>query len=133
MIGYSSVSYGGERSNETTTIWPDAAGAKAAKFCANAGIPTTVVLESAVGYVMERSDLVVVGAEGMVENGGIVNKMGMYAMGIAVRELGKPLYIDAESYKFARLFPSMALLEERPDAAGAKAAKFCANARFRRK
>ena len=46
---------------------PDAAGAKAAKVCANAGILTTVVLDSAVGYVMERADLVVVGAEGVVE------------------------------------------------------------------
>ena len=26
-------------------------------------------------------------------------------MGIAAREMGKPLYIAAESYKFARLFP----------------------------
>lgn len=41
----------------------------------------------------------------MVENGGIVNKIGTYALGIVARELGKPLYVAAESYKFARLFP----------------------------
>uniref|UniRef100_A0A7S2EC59 Translation initiation factor eIF2B subunit alpha n=1 Tax=Trieres chinensis TaxID=1514140 RepID=A0A7S2EC59_TRICV len=84
---------------------PDAAGAKAAKVYADAGIPTTVVLDSAMGYVMERADMVVVGAEGVVENGGVVNKMGTYALGVCARESGKPFYVAAESYKFARLFP----------------------------
>ena len=84
---------------------PDASGAKAAKVFADAGIPTTVVLDSAVGYVMENVDLVIVGAEGVVENGGIVNKIGTYATAIAAKELGKPFYVSAESYKFARLFP----------------------------
>ena len=84
---------------------PDAAGAKAAKVYADAGIPTTVVLDSAMAYAMESVDLVIVGAEGVVENGGIVNKMGTYGLGIAARELGKPFYVAAESYKFARLYP----------------------------
>ena len=84
---------------------PEAGGAKAAKVFAEAGIPVTVVLDSAMGYVMERVDMVLVGAEGVVENGGVVNKIGTYALGIAARELGKPLYVAAESYKFARLFP----------------------------
>ena len=84
---------------------PDASGAKAAKVFAESGIPTTVVLDSAVGFVMENVDLVIVGAEGVVENGGIVNKIGTYATAIAAKELGKPFYVAAESYKFARLFP----------------------------
>lgn len=40
-----------------------------------AGIPVTVILDSAVGYVMEQVDLVMVGAEGVVESGGIINKV----------------------------------------------------------
>lgn len=84
---------------------PDASGAKAAKNLARAGIPTTVVLDSAMAYVMERVDLVIVGAEGVVENGGIINKVGTYAMAIAAKELGKPFYVAAESFKFARLYP----------------------------
>jgi translation initiation factor eIF-2B subunit alpha len=44
---------------------PDASGAKAAKeIYSKAGIETTVVLDSAVGYVMEKVDIVIVGAEG---------------------------------------------------------------------
>jgi translation initiation factor eIF-2B subunit alpha len=75
---------------------PDASGVKAAKVYQEAGIPTTVVLDSAMAYIMERVDLVIVGAEGVVENGGIVNKIGTYALAVAAKELGKPFYVAAE-------------------------------------
>lgn len=86
---------------------PDAGGVKMAQqMYEKAGIPTTVVLDAAMGYVMERHvDLVIVGAEGVVENGGIVNKIGTYGLGICAKELNKPFYVAVESYKFARLFP----------------------------
>mmetsp|Transcript_1387 Transcript_1387/g.2020 ORF Transcript_1387/g.2020 Transcript_1387/m.2020 type:complete len:373 (+) Transcript_1387:101-1219(+) len=85
---------------------PDAGGAKAAsQMYAKAGIPTTIVLDSAMAYFMERVDMVVVGAEGVVENGGIINKIGTYAVAIAAKEHKKPFYVAAESFKFARLFP----------------------------
>lgn len=42
-------------------------------------IPCTLILDSAVGYVMEKVDFVMVGAEAVVESGGIVNKVCMYA------------------------------------------------------
>lgn len=84
---------------------PDASGAKAAEFYSKAGIPTTVILDSAMGYVMESVDSVLIGAEGVVENGGIVNKIGTYALSICARAHDKPVYVAAESYKFARLYP----------------------------
>lgn len=39
------------------------------------GIPCTTILDSAVGYIMEQVDMVMVGAEGVVESGGIINKV----------------------------------------------------------
>jgi len=85
---------------------PDASGAKAAtQLYAEAGIPTTIVLDSAMAYVMEKVDMVIVGAEGVVENGGIINKIGTYSIAIAAKEHKKPFYVAAESFKFARLFP----------------------------
>lgn len=54
---------------------PDGAGYRAAGVLAAAGVPVTVVLDSAVGYHMEVADLCVTGAEGVLENGGIVNKV----------------------------------------------------------
>ena len=44
------------------------------------GIPCTLVLDSAVGYVLEQVDIVLLGAEGVVESGGIVNKVSAYAI-----------------------------------------------------
>lgn len=40
-----------------------------------------------------------VGAEGVVENGGIINKLGSYHVAIAAKEHGLPFYVAAESYK----------------------------------
>lgn len=85
---------------------PDAAGARAAQFYSQqAQIPTTVVLDSAMGYIMDSVDIVLVGAEGVVENGGVVNKMGTNALATCAQANGKPFYVAAESYKFARLYP----------------------------
>lgn len=53
---------------------PEGAGFRAASVLANAGVPVTVVLDSAVGYHMEVADLCLTGAEGVLENGGILNK-----------------------------------------------------------
>lgn len=41
----------------------------------SANIPCTLILDSAMGYVMEQVDMVMVGAEGVVESGGIINKV----------------------------------------------------------
>jgi len=42
---------------------------------AKVGIPVVLILDTAVGYIMEKIDLVLVGAEGVVENGGIINQV----------------------------------------------------------
>lgn len=39
------------------------------------GIPCTLILDSAVGYIMEQVSFIMTGAEGVVETGGIVNKV----------------------------------------------------------
>lgn len=46
-----------------------------ARIFAEANIPTSIILDSAVGSAMERVDMVICGAEGVMENGGIVNKV----------------------------------------------------------
>lgn len=45
------------------------------------------------------------GAEGVMENGGIVNKLGTYQVAIIAKALDKPFYVAVESYKFARMYP----------------------------
>lgn len=69
------------------------------------GIDCTMILDSAVGYVMESVDFVMVGAEAVVESGGIINRIGSFTMGLCAREMKKPFYVLSESFKFTRLYP----------------------------
>eukprot|EP00124_Ichthyophonus_hoferi_P002444 Ihof_evm4s167 gene=Ihof_evmTU4s167 len=84
---------------------PDCSGYYIADTLRAGGIPVTMVVDAAVGAVMERVDLVVVGAEGIVENGGVINKVGTHNLALAAHMAKKPFYAVAESFKFARLFP----------------------------
>ena len=52
-----------------------------------------------------RVNLVLVGAEGVVENGGIINKLGSYHVAIAAKEHRIPFYVAAESYKVKAMLP----------------------------
>ncbi|GAB5362791.1 hypothetical protein AAMO2058_000828900 [Amorphochlora amoebiformis] len=69
------------------------------------GIYCTLILDSAVAATMDDIDMVLVGAEAVVENGGIINTVGTYQMAMVASLLNKPVYVAAESYKFSRLFP----------------------------
>lgn len=84
---------------------PDKTGLRMCKDLESEGIPCITILDSAVGYIMEQVDFVMVGAEGVVESGGIVNKLGSYTMAIIAKEMKKPFYVLTESFKFSRLFP----------------------------
>ncbi|KAI8979935.1 hypothetical protein BDB01DRAFT_725633 [Pilobolus umbonatus] len=84
---------------------PNGDGIQAVKALRTAGIPCRAVLDSAVGYIMDKVDMVFVGAEGVVENGGIVNKIGTYQIALVANSLNKPVYAVAESYKFVRVYP----------------------------
>ncbi|EDW58369.2 translation initiation factor eIF2B subunit alpha isoform X1 [Drosophila virilis] len=70
-----------------------------------ADIDCTLILDAATGYVMESVDFVMVGAEAVVESGGIINRIGSYTMGLCAREMKKPFYVLSESFKFSRLYP----------------------------
>lgn len=43
--------------------------------------------------------MVMVGAEGVVENGGVINKLGTYGIALCARAHNVPVYVAAESYK----------------------------------
>ncbi|KAH9818666.1 hypothetical protein DFH28DRAFT_1080583 [Melampsora americana] len=58
-----------------------------------------------VAYAMGKVDLVMVGAEAVLEDGGLINYIGSYQMAIAAKAHNKPFYALTESYKFLRLFP----------------------------
>jgi translation initiation factor eIF-2B subunit alpha len=61
-----------------------------------AGIPTTVICDSAAAYVGEKIDFVLVGAEGVCESGGILNAVGTLGLALVAKAYGKPFYAAAE-------------------------------------
>uniref|UniRef100_A0A8D8JD74 Translation initiation factor eIF2B subunit alpha n=3 Tax=Culex pipiens TaxID=7175 RepID=A0A8D8JD74_CULPI len=88
-----------------TESFPDRQGVQMQSELQEEGIECTVILDAAVGYVMESVDLVMVGAEGVVESGGIINRVGTFTMAMCAREMKKPFYVLVESFKFGRLYP----------------------------
>ena len=76
-----------------------------AKELNSIGIDTTLILDAAVGMVMEKIDFVLLGAEGVVESGGIINKIGSSTIGLCAKMFNKPVYIAVESFKFVRFYP----------------------------
>ncbi|KAK0503231.1 hypothetical protein EDD18DRAFT_624574 [Armillaria luteobubalina] len=88
-----------------TEARPRGLGIKTAEKLTAAGIPTTVILDSAVAYCMDMVDFVLVGSEAVVESGGLINAVGSNQIAIIAKAANKPFYALAESYKFHRLFP----------------------------
>ena len=58
------------------------------------GIPMTLVADNAAGYYLHKGvvDLVFVGADRVVANGDVVNKIGTYNLAVVARENGVPFY-----------------------------------------
>lgn len=54
--------------------------------------------------------MVLVGAEGVVENGGVINKLGTYQLSLCARAHGIPFYVAAESYKVPNLQAAIMML-----------------------
>ncbi|WVN85831.1 uncharacterized protein L203_100983 [Cryptococcus depauperatus CBS 7841] len=88
-----------------TEARPGCLGMKTHQILTVNGIPCTVVLDSAVAYVMERVDMVLVGSEAVVESGGLVSSVGTYQVALVAKAMQKPFYALAESYKFLRHYP----------------------------
>lgn len=88
-----------------TEARPTGKGYHMAKMLRNADIPVEVIVDNAVGYVLHKVDKILVGAEGVVESGGIINHIGSYQIGCLAKANNKPFYVVTESHKFVRLFP----------------------------
>lgn len=78
---------------------PDRTGLRFSKELAALGIPVKLLIDSAVAYTMDEVDMVFVGADGVVESGGIINMMGTYQVALVAHSMNKPIYVAAESYK----------------------------------
>ena len=84
---------------------PVGAGRSVSQALRSSGISCETILDAAVGYMMGKVDMCLVGAEGVVESGGVVNLLGTYQLAIVAQACKIPLYVATETFKFARLYP----------------------------
>jgi methylthioribose-1-phosphate isomerase len=74
-------------------------GALTAFELAEHGVPHTVVVDNACGYLMQRGevDLVLVGTDRVTANGDVCNKIGTYLKALAARAHAIPFYVALPS------------------------------------
>ena len=80
-----------------------------------AGVPTTLIIDSAVRWIMKEIDVVLVGADTICSNGALINKIGTSQVALAADEARVPFIVCAETYKFSpkTVHGEMVEIEER--------------------
>lgn len=83
-----------------TETRPRYQGHRTAREIANAGIPVTMIVDSASRTMMKQADLIIIGADAITAKGAVINKIGSGMIASLAKELKKPLLIATSSYKF---------------------------------
>ena len=68
-------------------------------------VPTKLIANAAVGIIMPKVDCIFMGCEAVLENGGIVNKLGTFTVALCAKTFQKPFYVFTEALKFMKEFP----------------------------
>ena len=89
---------------------------------AKEGVDVTLIVDSAVRMVMEKVDMVFVGADTVTSNGVLVNKIGTSQLALAAYEARSAFNVCTETYKFSPLTMSgdIVPIEERDHSEVAK-------------
>ena len=66
----------------------------------NAGIETTMIIDSAIRFFMNEAELVLVGADAITSEGNVVNKIGTSMIALAAHEARTPFYVVSQLLKF---------------------------------
>lgn len=66
------------------------------------GVRCHLLNDNEIGYYMPQMTCVLVGAEVILDNGGILNRAGTSIVALLAHHSRKPVYVFAESYKFLR-------------------------------
>ncbi len=87
-----------------------------AKEMIEAGIKTTMIVDSAVRNFMNKADLVLVGADAITSEGNVINKIGTSQVALAAQEARTPFYVATELLKFdpQTIHGDYEAIEERP-------------------
>jgi translation initiation factor eIF-2B subunit delta len=72
-----------------------------ARQLAERGAQVDVITEAEIGLVVSEADAVLVGADAILRDGSVVNKVGTHGLALAAREYQIPFYVCAESFKLS--------------------------------
>ncbi len=86
-------------------------GRRLGEILSRLAIPTRYITEAQIGLFISQADAVLVGADSVLADGSIINKVGTYLVALAARDHQVPFYTCHESFK-RRLVPTELDLEE---------------------
>jgi len=90
-------------------------GRKTATALRDAGIDATLLTDAQAGGFIVETDLVLAGADAVLPDGSVVNKMGTYLIALAANDRGVPFHVVCDTGKF-RIEDGVPQLEEKsPD------------------
>jgi len=110
------------RSGKDITVYatetrPRFQGRITAKVLDKHGIRTFLIVDSAVRYYMNKISKVFVGADAILIDGTLINKIGTSVIAVIAEEFNVPFYVAAETYKFdpTSIFGYRVKIEERSE------------------
>jgi translation initiation factor 2B subunit (eIF-2B alpha/beta/delta family) len=79
------------------------------------GIPATLAVDASMGHLMKTADVCMVGADSVLSDGSVVNKVGTFPLAMSAHEHHKPFYVLCEKSKFnlRSMFEAQPETEER--------------------
>lgn len=78
----------------------------------HAGIPVTLVTDAQLGHFAGHASVALVGADTLLADGSVINKVGTSLLALAAREHGIPFYVCCESFKAIPFAAQSVELEE---------------------
>ncbi len=79
---------------------PKRQGLITARELSEAGVPVTLIVDSAMRYVMPDVSIAFVGTDTLESDGSVINKIGTHLLAATARDFKVPFYACAETYKF---------------------------------
>ncbi len=67
---------------------------------AEAGVPVTLIVDSAMRYVMPQVSIAFIGTDSLESDGSVINKIGTQILAVTARDFNVPVYSCTETYKF---------------------------------
>jgi eIF-2B alpha/beta/delta-like uncharacterized protein len=87
-------------------------GRKMAAGLKKGGVEVTLITDAEAGHFVRECQMVLVGADSVLSDGSVVNKMGTYLIALAAKDSDIPFHVACDSWKF-RLEGGVPELEEK--------------------